>query len=130
MLLSISFGVTPEGHSIAVHVHNFPSYLWIACPLGFDYTNQTQLNALKNDLNKYLFTYTKFVNSKESLRFCYERDQKLTPHLKISTRLPILIRTLRTFFEEEPRTFTSLPFGSYFSQQVFEANIPYVLVYG
>jgi len=30
------FGVNEHGNSILAHVHNFLSYLYVECPLGFD----------------------------------------------------------------------------------------------
>jgi len=125
------FGVTDTQNSVMVHVHNFTSYFWVECPPELDPTPEN-LDQLKSALNNRCQTVTNINNKfaltkiechmKESIRGFKKVGNSKLPHLKIFTRRPNYVGSLRRVFEK------GISIGNIqFNTQTFESNMPFAL---
>jgi len=125
------FGVTENQNSVLVHVHDFVSYFWIECPAELN-PSPDNLEQLKAALNARCQTISNVNNKyaivkiecaiKENIRSFKKNGDSRTPHLKIFTRRPNYVASLRRFFEKG-----ICVDNISFSTLTFESNMPFAL---
>lgn len=120
------FGITKQGNSVCVNVHNFTPYFYVEVDTRKIKLELEDLHTIKLQLNKWSRVDGDCVRSIELVKKAsvMHYQEGLGTFLKIYTVLPKYVNQLRTVFESQGYKYKET---ACFGQVTYESNLPYAL---